>query len=62
MALKPKGFQGVFGFSDRFFAIGRATFRGPLVDYRAQKIPRETAVARIAASYREWVDLLERAK
>jgi hypothetical protein len=43
----------------------RATFSknmfGWPVDYRAQKITRDTAVARIAASYREWVDLFEKA-
>jgi hypothetical protein len=31
-----------------------------LVDYRANKITREAAVARIAASYRKWVDLFEK--
>jgi myo-inositol catabolism protein IolC len=41
---------------------GRATFWEPLIDYRAQKITRDTAVARIAASYRQWVDLFEKAK
>jgi myo-inositol catabolism protein IolC len=44
------------------FAVGRTTFWVPLVDYRARKITRETAVAQIAASYREWVDLFEKAK
>jgi myo-inositol catabolism protein IolC len=44
------------------FAVGRTTFWDPLVDYRAQKITRGAAVARIAASYREWVDLFEKAK
>jgi myo-inositol catabolism protein IolC len=44
------------------FAVGRTTFWNPLVDYRAQKITRDTAVASIAASYREWVDLFESAK
>jgi hypothetical protein len=34
----------------------------PLVNCRAQKITRETAVAQIAASYREWMDLFEKAK
>src|SRR5258708_30943664 len=38
------------------FAVGRTTFWQPLVDYRANRIPREAAVARIAASYRGWVD------
>jgi myo-inositol catabolism protein IolC len=44
------------------FAVGRTTFWNALADYRAQKITRETAVARIAASYREWVDVFEKAK
>jgi myo-inositol catabolism protein IolC len=50
----------VRGFSG--FAVGRTTFWNPLVDYRAQKITRDTAVAQIAASYREWVELFENAK
>ena len=50
---------GVRGFIG--FAVGRTTFWEPLVAYRAQKITRDTAVARIAASYREWVDLFEKA-
>jgi len=44
------------------FAVGRTTFWQPLVDYRAGKITRETAVARIAASYRGWADVFEKAK
>jgi myo-inositol catabolism protein IolC len=44
------------------FAVGRTTFWDPLVEYRAQKIPRDAAVARIARSYRAWVDLFEKAK
>jgi myo-inositol catabolism protein IolC len=44
------------------FAVGRTTFWDALVDYRAQKIPRDAAVARIARSYRAWVDLFEKAK
>ncbi len=51
---------GVPGFIG--FAVGRTTFWDPLVDYRAQKITRDTAVARIAASYRAWVELFEKAK
>jgi 5-dehydro-2-deoxygluconokinase len=42
------------------FAVGRTTFWGPLVDYRAKKISREAAVERIAASYREWADVFEK--
>src|SRR5262245_21664666 len=44
------------------FAVGRTTFWDPLVDYRANRITRDAAVARIAASYQEWVDLFETAK
>jgi myo-inositol catabolism protein IolC len=51
---------GVPGFTG--FAVGRTTFWDPLVDYRAEKITRGTAVAQIAASYRAWVDLFENAK
>jgi myo-inositol catabolism protein IolC len=51
---------GVPGFIG--FAVGRTTFWQALVDYRAGKITRDTAVARIAASYREWVDLFEKSK
>ena len=44
------------------FAVGRTTFWGPLVNYRANRITRDGAVARIAASYRAWVDLFENAR
>jgi 5-dehydro-2-deoxygluconokinase len=44
------------------FAVGRTTFWNALVDYRAEKITRQAAVTRIAASFREWVDLFEKAK
>jgi 5-dehydro-2-deoxygluconokinase len=50
---------GVPGFIG--FAVGRTTFWDPLVNYRAGKITRETAVAQIAASFREWVDVFEKA-
>jgi myo-inositol catabolism protein IolC len=53
-AAAVRGFTG--------FAVGRTTFWNPLVDYRAQKITRGTAVAQIAASYRAWVDLFEKAR
>jgi 5-dehydro-2-deoxygluconokinase len=43
------------------FAVGRTVFWDPLVDYRASKITRDAAVARIAASYRQWVDVFEKA-
>jgi 5-dehydro-2-deoxygluconokinase len=50
---------GVPGFIG--FAVGRTTFWDPLVDFRAKKVTRDDAVKRIAASYREWVDLFEKA-
>jgi 5-dehydro-2-deoxygluconokinase len=49
---------GVPGFIG--FAVGRTTFWEPLVQYRAKKITRDAAVARIAASHREWVNLFEK--
>jgi 5-dehydro-2-deoxygluconokinase len=49
---------GVPGFIG--FAVGRTVFWNPLVDYRANKITRDAAVAQIAASYRQWVDLFEK--
>jgi 5-dehydro-2-deoxygluconokinase len=51
---------GVPGFIG--FAVGRTTFWASLVDYRAKKISRDTAAGQIAASYREWVDLFEKAR
>jgi len=44
------------------FAVGRTTFWDPLVDYRAGTITREVAVQRIAASFRGWVDVFEKAR
>jgi 5-dehydro-2-deoxygluconokinase len=44
------------------FAVGRTTFWNSLVDFRANKISRDTAVGKIAASYREWVNLFEKAR
>jgi 5-dehydro-2-deoxygluconokinase len=49
---------GVPGFIG--FAVGRTVFWDPLVQFRANKITREAAVARIAASYRQWVDVFEK--
>jgi myo-inositol catabolism protein IolC len=43
------------------FAVGRTTFWNPLIDYRAKKIGCDEAVRRICASYREWVNLFEKA-
>jgi 5-dehydro-2-deoxygluconokinase len=42
------------------FAVGRTTFWDPLVSYRAKTMTRESAVAKIAASFRMWVDLFEK--
>jgi myo-inositol catabolism protein IolC len=44
------------------FAVGRTTFWQPLLDSRAGRITRDAAVARIAASYRRWVAVFEKAK
>jgi 5-dehydro-2-deoxygluconokinase len=51
---------GVPGFIG--FAVGRTTFWNSLVDFRAGKITRQAAVAKIAASFREWVDLFEKSR
>jgi myo-inositol catabolism protein IolC len=44
------------------FAVGRTTFWDPLVDWRANKIKREAAVAEIARRFREWVGIFEKAR
>src|SRR5262245_5924141 len=44
------------------FAVGRTTFWNPLVSYRSHQISRDAAVAQIAASFRTWVDVFEKAK
>lgn len=44
------------------FAVGRTTFWDSLVNLRAGKIARDSAVAQIAASFREWVDLFEKSR
>jgi 5-dehydro-2-deoxygluconokinase len=51
---------GVPGFIG--FAVGRTTFWKALVDFRANKLKRDEAVKGIAASFREWVDVFEKAK
>ena len=51
---------GVDGFIG--FAVGRTTWWDPLVDWRANRITREAAVAEIARRYREWVDIFEKAR
>jgi 5-dehydro-2-deoxygluconokinase len=52
--------SGVKGFIG--FAVGRTDFWQPLVDFRAQKISREAAVAEIARRYREFVGIFEQAR
>jgi 5-dehydro-2-deoxygluconokinase len=49
---------GVPGFIG--FAVGRTVFWDPFMNYRANKIGRNDAVAQIAASYRQWVDVFEK--
>ncbi len=44
------------------FAVGRTDFWDPLVDWRDDKITRETAVQRIASRYLEFVNLYEQAR
>ncbi len=44
------------------FAVGRTTFWDPLMDWRANKVTREAAVAEIARRYREWVDIFDKAR
>ena len=44
------------------FAVGRTTFWDALVDYEAKKVTRQEAASRIAARYREWVNVFERAR
>jgi 5-dehydro-2-deoxygluconokinase len=41
------------------FAVGRTSFWGPLVDWRAKKITREAAVAEISRRYQEFVGIFE---
>jgi 5-dehydro-2-deoxygluconokinase len=41
------------------FAVGRTTFWDPLVDWRAQKITRDAAVAEIARRYQGFVEIFE---
>jgi 5-dehydro-2-deoxygluconokinase len=51
---------GVRGFIG--FAVGRTDFWDPLVDYRANKITREAAVAEIARRYKEFAGIFEKAR
>ena len=48
---------GVPGFVG--FAVGRTDFWEPLVNWLAEKITRDEAVARVASRYREFVDIFE---
>ena len=41
------------------FAVGRADFWQPLVDWRDHKATRETAVREIADRYQEFVSIFE---
>ncbi|WP_422000892.1 2-deoxy-5-keto-D-gluconate 6-phosphate aldolase domain-containing protein [Reyranella sp.] len=53
IAARVPGFVG--------FAVGRTVFWDPLVDWKAGKATRQQAAERIAARYREFVDLFEEA-
>jgi 5-dehydro-2-deoxygluconokinase len=44
------------------FAVGRTVFWEPLMDWRAQKITRDIAVAEIAHRYRAFVDIFDKAR
>jgi 5-dehydro-2-deoxygluconokinase len=44
------------------FAVGRTTFWEPVVDWRAGKLARESAVAEVARRYTEFVSIFERAR
>src|SRR5262245_41429687 len=44
------------------FAVGRTTFWEPVVDWRAGKLARESAVAEVARRYQEFVGIFERGK
>jgi myo-inositol catabolism protein IolC len=41
------------------FAVGRTSFWGPLIDWRASKITRDAAVGEIARRYQEFVEIFE---
>jgi myo-inositol catabolism protein IolC len=51
---------GVPGFIG--FAVGRTDFWQPLVEWRANKITREEAVAEVSRRYREFVGIFEQAR
>ncbi len=50
---------GVPGFIG--FAVGRTTFWDALVAWREKKISRDDAVAKVAANYKSWVEVFEKA-
>jgi 5-dehydro-2-deoxygluconokinase len=50
---------GVPGFIG--FAVGRTTFWDALVAWREKKISREDAIAKVAANYKSWVEVFEKA-
>jgi 5-dehydro-2-deoxygluconokinase len=54
-----KAAAGVPGFTG--FAVGRTTFWDALIAWREKKSSRDEAVARIAKTYRTWVDVFEEA-
>jgi glucose-6-phosphate isomerase len=44
------------------FAVGRTTFWEPVVDWRAGKLTRDSAVAEVARRYQQFVGIFERVK
>ena len=44
------------------FAVGRTSFWGPLVDWRAKRITRNAAVTEIARRYQEFAEIFENAE
>ena len=47
----------MFGWKGALVAVGRTDFWEPPVNWRANKVTREAAVAEIARRYREFVDV-----
>ena len=44
------------------FAVGRSTFLKPMLDLRAKRIDRDTAVAQVTAKFLEWIQVFEAAR
>ncbi|MEX2112280.1 MAG: DUF2090 domain-containing protein [Pirellulales bacterium] len=44
------------------FAVGRSSFLQPIIDLRANKITRASAVQEISRRFREWIDVFETAR